>query len=96
MLLNEVQTQAAEIRDLKQQVAELNYLTLEIRSALAEPENKDQLLAQRGGAWRRLVPVAKSVGRISMAFADALAAMRLDEVQRKPIYEGFDIAMNAA
>jgi prefoldin subunit 5 len=47
MLLNEVQQQAAEIRDLKQQVAELNDLKREIRSALAELENKDQLLAQR-------------------------------------------------
>ena len=39
--------QTAEIRDLKQQLAELSDLKREIRSALAELENKDQLLAQR-------------------------------------------------
>ncbi len=39
--------QAAEIRELKQQLAELSDRKREIRSALAELENKHQLLAQR-------------------------------------------------
>jgi hypothetical protein len=47
MLLNEVQQQAAEIRDLKQQVTELNNLKLEMRAALVALKSKDPLVAQR-------------------------------------------------
>jgi hypothetical protein len=61
MLLNEVQQQerkinaqaktnadqAAEIRDLKQQAAELNNLKLEMRAALEALKFKDQLVARR-------------------------------------------------
>ena len=50
MLLNEVQKQAAEIRDLKQQVAKVNDLAhelTEMRSALTALQSKDQLVAQR-------------------------------------------------
>jgi Chaperone of endosialidase len=54
MLLNEVQkqqrissAQAAEIRELKGQVAELNNLKEEMRAALQELKSKDQLVAQR-------------------------------------------------
>ena len=54
MLLNEVQqqqqkiaAQAADIRDLKKQVAELNDLKQEMRSALSQPKSKDQLVAKR-------------------------------------------------
>jgi len=61
MLLNEVQVQAAEIRDLnsqavaqanqlkstQQQVAELNDLKQELRAALLKLQAKDQLVAQR-------------------------------------------------
>ena len=54
MLLNELQqqqrinlAQAAEIRELKGQVAELNDLKEEMRAALLKLQNKDQLVAQR-------------------------------------------------
>jgi hypothetical protein len=61
MLLNEAQrqqqmiaaqakanaAQALEIRDLKQQVAELNDLKREMRAALQELKSKDQLVAKR-------------------------------------------------
>jgi hypothetical protein len=47
MLLNEVQQQAAEIRDLKQQVAGLNNLKLEMRAALVALKSKDRLVARR-------------------------------------------------
>ncbi len=61
MLLNEVQKQekkidaqektnadqAAEIRDLKQQVAELNILKQEMRAALVALRSRDQLVARR-------------------------------------------------
>lgn len=47
MLLNEVQKQAAEIRDLKQQVAALNNLKQEMRAALLKLQIKDQVVAQR-------------------------------------------------
>jgi hypothetical protein len=47
MLLNELQQQAAEIRDLKQQVTELNGLKLEMRAALVALKSKEPLLAQR-------------------------------------------------
>jgi hypothetical protein len=47
MLLNEVQQQAAEIRELKGQVAELNDLKQEMRAALLKLQGKDQLVAQR-------------------------------------------------
>jgi Chaperone of endosialidase len=39
--------QATEIRDLKQQVAELNDLKQEMRAALLKLQNKDELVAQR-------------------------------------------------
>jgi len=39
--------QAAEIRDLKQQLAELNNLKLEMRAALVALKSKDQLVARR-------------------------------------------------
>jgi trimeric autotransporter adhesin len=54
MLLNEMQqqqrinsAQAAEIRELKGQAAELNNLKEEMRAALQELKSKDQLVAQR-------------------------------------------------
>jgi hypothetical protein len=61
MLLNEVQKQerkidalatvnadqAAEIRDLRRQVAELNDLKQEMRAALLRLKSQDQLVAQR-------------------------------------------------
>ena len=47
MLLNEMQQQAAEIRGLKQQVAKMNYLQLEMRAALVALKSKDQLVARR-------------------------------------------------
>ncbi len=54
MLLNEMQqqqrinsAQAAEIRELKGQVAELNDLKEEMHAALLKLQNKDQLVAQR-------------------------------------------------
>jgi hypothetical protein len=61
MLLNEVQkqqkaaavqaqanaAQAAEIRDLKQEVAELHNLKQEMRAALVKLQSKDELVAQR-------------------------------------------------
>jgi hypothetical protein len=53
MLLNEMQKQAAEIRDLKQQQmrsatqAELKNLKQELRSALLKVQAKDELIAQR-------------------------------------------------
>jgi hypothetical protein len=54
MLLNEAQrqqqkiaAQAAEIGDLKKQVAELNNLKQEMRSALTELKSKGQLVAKR-------------------------------------------------
>jgi len=47
MLLNEVQQQAAEIRDLKQQMVELKDLKQELHAALAKLQGKGELLAQR-------------------------------------------------
>ncbi len=46
MLFNEVQKQAAEIRVLKQRVAELNDLKQQLRAALVALTAKDQLVAQ--------------------------------------------------
>src|SRR5665213_773349 len=47
MLLNEVQRQAAQIRDLNQQMAELMALKKELHAALAQLQGKDALVAQR-------------------------------------------------
>ena len=47
MLLNEMQNQAVQISELRQQVAELNNLKLEMRAALVALKSKDQLIAQR-------------------------------------------------
>jgi hypothetical protein len=50
MLLSEVQQQATEIRDLKQQVAKVNDLEhelTEMRTALAALQSKDQLITRR-------------------------------------------------
>jgi hypothetical protein len=47
MLLNEVQKQAAEIRDLKREVAELIDRKRETRAALIALKSKDRLVAQR-------------------------------------------------
>jgi hypothetical protein len=47
MLLTEVQRQAGEIRDLKQQVAGLTELKQEMRAVLLKLRSKDRLVAQR-------------------------------------------------
>jgi hypothetical protein len=47
MLLNQAQQQAAEIRDLKQQVAEMKALNQTTQIALQKLQSKDQLVAQR-------------------------------------------------
>jgi trimeric autotransporter adhesin len=47
MLLTEVQRQAGEIRDLKQQVAGLTELKQEMRAVLLKLRSKDQLVARR-------------------------------------------------
>jgi len=47
MLLNEAQEQAATIRDLKQQMAELKALNQATQLALRKLEARDQLVARR-------------------------------------------------
>jgi division protein CdvB (Snf7/Vps24/ESCRT-III family) len=47
MLLNEVQKQAAEIRDLKRQVAKVNDLEQRLDAVLQQLKSNDQLVAQR-------------------------------------------------
>jgi cell division septum initiation protein DivIVA len=47
MLLNEVQQQAAEIRDLKRQVQELSDLKQELHAALQQLKPTDNLMARR-------------------------------------------------
>jgi hypothetical protein len=46
-LLKEMQRQAAEIRDLKQQMAEMKILNQAMQAALQKLQVKDQLVAQR-------------------------------------------------
>jgi hypothetical protein len=47
MLLNEEQKQAAEMRDLRQQVAELRNLNEAMQAALRKLQPKDAFVAQR-------------------------------------------------
>jgi len=47
ILLSEVQQQAAQIRALQQQVAELNDLKAELHAALRQMQTKNELVAQR-------------------------------------------------
>jgi len=47
MLLNELQKQAAEIRDLRQQVTELSGLKAELRTALSNLQTANRFFADR-------------------------------------------------
>jgi hypothetical protein len=47
MLLNEVQHQAAEIRELKRQIADFSGLAKELRAAVIKLQPRDELVAQR-------------------------------------------------